>query len=466
MVLGNLIQINARGEQERLLYGNPQMTYFKKVYSSCSNFARSYLNVPYSGTGAFGSKINIKLPHNGDLLSNIYISLELPLIDDQDIDSNTSKLYYCNGIGYKIIKNIQLKFNGKIIEELNGEMISHIYNYQFNNYDKDTLDKIFYYSHKVNNFVNYTDPTRVDENAYTNLERRGPISINIPIPFFFTKTFDVNLPICAMSNTEIEIIVEFEKLENLIFNGIPAGSTNSFNKLSIISETINLDNREKKLFVTNNLDYLIEINTKISEELIDGNTTGTLTYDINAKNATTMLYFSFLPTINEELRNYFNYSIVYLNDYKLINSTLPNSELGLFRDVYAPNLYKSNNNNLINNIVIQVDNNKLYENNALNFPFLISNMPFTCNLNKVKYQLGIYNFNLDRTKYLSGSLNFSRLIKKTISFEIGSDFKTYLDNISTSSAFYSEFKSIKFNCYSSYFNNLIIKDGLAGLKYN
>ena len=469
MVLGNLIQINARGEQERLLYGNPQMTYFKKVYPSCSNFARSYLNVPYSGESSFGSKINIKLPHNGDLLSNIYVSLELPKIDDQNADQNRTIKYYCNGIGYKIIKNISIKFNGKLIESLDSDMISHIYNYQFTSYDKDSIDNIFYYDSNSSNDINLSSTAGGKNiNAYNNLERRGPLNLNIPIPFFFTKSFDVNLPLCAMSNTEIEVIIEFENIENLILK-LPTSYSNQFSNLTIISEVINLDNREKKLFVTNELDYLIEINNKISEELIDGNTTGTLTYDLNAKNATNMIYFSFLPLVNEILKNYFNYSIAYLNSYSEIHNGMPTTNQTLFEEVYAPHTFKSNSNKIVENIVISLDNNKLFQSNTLNLGYLINNTPLSNNLNRIKYQLAIYNFNLDRNKYLSGSLNFSRLIKKTISFDIGSDFKAYLNNIPTSLSSidkpdYNQF--LRFKCYSCYFNNLIIKDGLAGLKYN
>ena len=77
-----------------------------------------------------------------------------------------------------------------------------------------------------------------DENTYNNLERNGPLNLNIPIPFFFTKTFDVNLPLCAMSNTEIEIIIEFERLENLIFK-LPSTVPSNFTKLSILSEVVN-----------------------------------------------------------------------------------------------------------------------------------------------------------------------------------------------------------------------------------
>ena len=42
MVLGNLIQINAKGPEDVFLYGNPQITYFKEVYKKSTNFAINY----------------------------------------------------------------------------------------------------------------------------------------------------------------------------------------------------------------------------------------------------------------------------------------------------------------------------------------------------------------------------------------------------------------------------------------
>ena len=56
MVLGNLIQLNSVGHEDRYLYGNPQMTYFKSVYKRASNFAVNYSKVPFIGN------VNVKGP--------------------------------------------------------------------------------------------------------------------------------------------------------------------------------------------------------------------------------------------------------------------------------------------------------------------------------------------------------------------------------------------------------------------
>jgi len=64
MVLGNLIQINATGTEDKFLYGNPQVTYFKDVYKRSTNFAINYSKVPFTGSSSidFGSQIRVSIP--------------------------------------------------------------------------------------------------------------------------------------------------------------------------------------------------------------------------------------------------------------------------------------------------------------------------------------------------------------------------------------------------------------------
>lgn len=489
MALGNLIQINARGEQERLLYGNPQMTYFKKVYRTSSNFARSYLNIPFSGTADFGSKIHINLPHNGDLLANLYLSMTLPKITQigaSNISGERGSTYYCNGIGYKIIKSISIKFNGVNIENLTGEMMSHIYTLQTNNLDKDTLDKLFHFREYNNYKVQLNSINDDSESAKNILERRGPINLDIPIPFFFSLVPENYLPLCAMSNTNIDIILEFEEVKNLIFGNDESDSTasgtvvdmstiGSITNFKIISEVINLDSNEKILFTTNNLTYLVKLNNIVASEKISGYTQGNINIDLNAKNAVKMLYFTILPDINERFRDYFNYSIKYLSERKIADAG--DNLKDFYSNINRPLLYLSTNNKLIEDISLEIDNNKLFELNLLSLNFLNNISALNKNNIKMTYQLFCYNFNLNSSSEVDGSLNFSRLIKKSMSFKIGSDYKNYLNNnagfsVSGSTTtewnnlFTNNFNKLIFKCYSCYYNYLIIKDGLAGLKYN
>ena len=52
------------------------------------------------------------------------------------------------------------------------------------------------------------------------------------------------------------------------------------------------------MFKLNELNYLVKLNSKISEDTIDGNTQGNISIDINARNATEAVYKSVIPDIN------------------------------------------------------------------------------------------------------------------------------------------------------------------------
>lgn len=481
MVLGNLIQINARGEQERLLYGNPQMTYFKKVFNSPSNFARSYHNIPYSGTPNFGDKIHINIPLNGDLLANLFLSLELPKINEVTIGGSIQNLnnekgisYYCNGVGYKLIKSIELKFNGVSVEKLTGEMCAHIFNYQFTEYDNNLINNVY----KLNKYTDYEiiyGSSDTEQNM-KDYERRGPINLRLPIPFFFSQSSDNYLPLCAMSNTNIEVILEIENIDNLIIgnslggvvgNTVDMDNIPSINNFKIINEVINLDDREKKLFKLNELNYLVKLNTEISEDTIDGNTKGNITIDINARHATEAIYMSVIPDINSKFNDHFNYSINYLTKETL--STQPTNLYEFYTLVKRPLTFNSHNNFIIDDISIETDNSKIFEIGTIDLPMLINNMLFNKCVDDNYYQLAVYPFNLS-CKSLSGSLNFSRVVKKTLNFKVGSSFRDYLNNKAgynnMVSLLTNDYNKITIKCYSCYFNYLIIKNGLAGLKYN
>ena len=138
MVLGNLIQINAQGNEERLLYGNPQTTYFKDVYKRCTNFAINYSKVPFTSAAEgdfFGKKIHITIPKRGDLLAGLYLNLSFDeikrtnkyqIMHDDIVKSSTFDpqfTSYVNGIGYNCIEYINFYINRSLVQTLNGELI-------------------------------------------------------------------------------------------------------------------------------------------------------------------------------------------------------------------------------------------------------------------------------------------------------------------------------------------------------
>ena len=104
MVLGNLIHLNSVGNEDRYLYGNPQMTYFKSVYQRASNFAINYSKVPFIGNVnvGLGKEIKFNIPFfNKDHLKN------------KNILMNNSKFSGNNFFSKKCEYILSRKFNFK-----------------------------------------------------------------------------------------------------------------------------------------------------------------------------------------------------------------------------------------------------------------------------------------------------------------------------------------------------------------
>ena len=85
MVSGTLLHVGTKGPEDKFLYGNPKMTFFKNVFVKSRNFVLEYSKIPKSdGSIDLGRTFRIKIPKSGDLLAGIYIDFKL-----KDLKSRT-----------------------------------------------------------------------------------------------------------------------------------------------------------------------------------------------------------------------------------------------------------------------------------------------------------------------------------------------------------------------------------------
>ena len=87
---GGLIQLQAYGEEDAYLHGNPQASHFRAQFQSHTNFAmemvRVFLHAPSAQQvirnetkeGGEGVKLTCRLDRSGDLVSSIYLVFTLP----------------------------------------------------------------------------------------------------------------------------------------------------------------------------------------------------------------------------------------------------------------------------------------------------------------------------------------------------------------------------------------------------
>ena len=109
-----LLQLNFKGPQDQYLTGNPQMTYFKSIYRSYSNFAKDIQKLQFENKVKFGSTHSCVIKNYGDLLSNLYLYIELPNLVSTNNNENWAG--YVNGVGFSIIESVSFEIGGQNID--------------------------------------------------------------------------------------------------------------------------------------------------------------------------------------------------------------------------------------------------------------------------------------------------------------------------------------------------------------
>ena len=264
MVSAVLLQIMTEGPIEKILYGNPQMTFFKSVYIRPTNFASKYSVKSPPGKVDWGQSIDIKVPREADLLGGVSVRIKLSDLlrkymyffpgafvykwrsfedqvsfeqemqsfqnlgffdkpnSDSDIgqipenltldlgNGETAPSYtyvpqhssFVNGIGTAMIEHISIYAGSKLLERMTGEYI-----FLDNELTNEGNAKDMFYN-SINFKKNFTIAT----------DNLNNIDLIVPIPFFFTKEPGSYLPIMAMNNEDIVIRIKLRELEECVVN--------------------------------------------------------------------------------------------------------------------------------------------------------------------------------------------------------------------------------------------------------
>jgi hypothetical protein len=95
---GGIIQLISCGLHDVYLIGNPQITFFKKVYSRYTHFAMESIFLPVDGTIGYNQYTSIQIPRTGDLLRNIIIEMKLGHKFLSSERANATIRVYSNGV--------------------------------------------------------------------------------------------------------------------------------------------------------------------------------------------------------------------------------------------------------------------------------------------------------------------------------------------------------------------------------
>ena len=228
---GGITQLVLKGQMDSYINLKPCINYYKYVYNKHVNFSmenkredpENYSSINLMLPKATNNKLmTFTLKRYGDLVSNIYLSFNLPDIYSTDVH----RFRWVNNVGHNFIKTATVRIEGTTIEEIYGEWMN-IWNELTN---KDGVE----YNKLIGNIPEYISPNNnnsryvIKNNILYNkiypskdkILNAGNPSINgriiqVPLNFWFTRNPSLSLPLYKIQNQEIKIDIELNDIEKL-----------------------------------------------------------------------------------------------------------------------------------------------------------------------------------------------------------------------------------------------------------
>ncbi len=250
---GGLLQLVAQGKQDVFLTGNPQITWFKMVYRRYTNFSIEQQIINFDNQADFGRRISCLIPRKGDLLGALWLEVQLPAIYNS---VTGDPLSYTNAVGHALIQEVSIEIGDQEIDRQTGEWMELWSNFTI------TEDK----RQGWNNMIGKTTGTSQGNAPSTSVNLYGPLSLYIPLRFWFCKSPGLYLPLLALQYHPIRINITLRPLQQMFVvdnptTAIPCDTTArqaSITSFNMYGDFVHLDQEERRRFVAKAHEYLIE----------------------------------------------------------------------------------------------------------------------------------------------------------------------------------------------------------------
>ena len=418
---GGLLVLAAYGAQDKYITGNPQITFFVAVYRRYTNFSVIQMPQLFTGDFDFGKKIYCQLERIGDLVNQRFLKIKLPSLEQysySDINDNQIDYYWVNSIGHSIIKIIEVEIGGNVIDRQYGvwmEIWSEL---------TVPLNKRDGYFEMIGKSMNPI-----------NLNNNKELLLYVPLQFWFCKNIGLSLPLIALQDHEVRINLSLRNYNELIISSNGSTIIDSPNKqqLNIISGNLEVDyifleEDERKIFVKNNLQYLIT-QIQVYPKSLD-----TTNYD------NVIVDFNFNHMISELIWVIQNGNV--LSSYSYGGNEWFN---------FSTQPYKNGDVNGLDPMIdgkFLIEGNELTETKDSKYYKII--VPYQRHTNVPNNFIYVYSFSLNPEEYQpSGTCNFSRIDSAILQMRLSEELVKPIIQL-----------------FAVNYNILNIANGMAGVEYS
>ncbi len=288
----------------------PKVSFFSHGYKNYGNYAKDTRKLNFLATADFGKQVSFRFDQDGrygDLITNLTLQMELPQLPNTTAGT---EVVYTNGVGNAIIKELTLKIGGNVVETHSSEWMD-----VWSTLSIPESKKAIYYS-----------MIKKAENSFANGGFQGG-NVYSPLMLWFCQNMGsntreniaLNLPLIGMRNCEIELIIKFRSLEELVvYNRVNPADTSTLSQAQIaglhMSEThilvdyilLEPDERVKYLDAQRQM-YLITQSQRVTLSLNQGESVVNMNLR-ELRYPITELIWVIRSKSNLDNHEYFNYS--------------------------------------------------------------------------------------------------------------------------------------------------------------
>lgn len=443
---GSILDLVAKGAQDMEVVDiNNMNSMFNFDINKGNKVTKGDILFYPQGKANWGNTIRFNIEKKGDLLYGLYLvvtlpklsisNLNTPTVENENNSSSPYRVHYADFLGNIMIEKISLYFNGMLIDEQYGDYMQFYTDLYISDWNRKAMLGMDDVMNKPN--------LKIDSE-----------SIYIPFKFWFCNDMRKPLPIIAMQHTEIYVDITFRNFADCIsvleiYNGNLYHSDYIHKEVPIVdcvlqSNFYYLDLEERKQLATKDYEILI---TQSQTRVIQGN--NMLYMDLTFNNIVKDIFFVIQPHINKKTGEYFNTSaklkyppnsLENILDYKLWQ--------------LAPKKHLLSRARLLFDGIERIE-----WRDAKYFYFMQNHENYKNTLQSYVY---VYSFVSNPTKEISyAGCNFSRIDNAVLQVEIKPE--PFIINSSGREYISNDIYELK--CFATNFNTLVIKGGLAGLKY-
>jgi hypothetical protein len=448
---GSIIELVSKGDLDYDLSSKESSLFnYDFINKKKKNYAKFDTLFYPEGRTNWNNTIRFTIERKGDLLFGLYLVIKLPKLSISNLnvtpkpneyDTNSNyRIKYSDYIGNVMIKKVSLYINNKLVDEQTGEYMQLYNDLYMNDINRKTMIGLDDAFNRPNLKVN-------------------PEYIYVPLKFWFCQDTYDPLPMIALQYSEIYIDVTFKSFQNCIsileydINRNKLYHTNYTHPEVPLEEAFlqanfyNIDADER--IKLSNAEYEIPI---IQSQVRTINMTLSASLELNFNHIVKDIIFFIQPYNNKNYGENFNFSskMLYL-PMELLNTNIDTKLWDLEPKRHL--LYKARL--LLNGV------ERIQWRDYKYFYFMQNHENYRTNIQNYIY---MYSFNMHpvRNTNFTGC-NFSRIDNAQLQVEIKPN--PFILN-QTLNIKYPIDNNYELKCYATNYNILIIKNGLASVKYS